>query len=243
MAEINEKEFNQGYLESAEKDVILVDSREERSPVFGILDREGIPYKRVTLDVGDFVYGNICIERKTVADFAQSIQTGHLQKQLLQMQDNYEMGFLIISGHWRTVQYGTWSINHQIGALASISARYPKIKVLQVDNDEQLVKLVKKICEKYYDGKEVDINKTEVMKIKLSIDDVKKKMLTCIPGISTGRADILRPHIDIRLTSSDGTPLQEKYLLAIENVGKSTVSELMNFNASSVKMQSSMDIL
>lgn len=232
MAQISETEFQQGYRECPEADLILVDTKEP-TKVFDLLGKEGIKHKRVDLPVGDFVYGRIAVERKTIQDFVQSIQKGHLQKQLIEIQNNFDIGYLIISGHLKDLKYGNWTINHHLGALSSIAVRYPKIKILQVDNDSQLIKLVQKICEKQYDGKTPDIIKTELMKIQLTSDDIRLKMLTCIPGISFGRAKLLRPFVDISLINKQGNLIQEKHLLALENVGKSTVSVLMNFNKTS----------
>lgn len=168
-------------------DEIILDSREDPM-VRELMDKEGIKYRVEYLPVGDFFYEKkgIVIERKTYADFVNSMRGGHLQKQLMQMQQ-FENRFLIISGDVR--QYAmsdpSWTGEHHTGAIVACCVRYG-VQVLQFTNDIQLVKAVKKIVEKSSDGREASIYQTELFRVKH--DDMKIKLLMCFSGIGEKKA-------------------------------------------------------
>ena len=167
--------------------MLKVDSREDKM-VLTLLEKERIDYEVVLLPVGDFVFEKkgICIERKTISDFVNSMRGGHLQKQLLQM-DQFPHKFLLISGELKEYAMSDtkWTVEHHVGALVSCSVRYG-VKVLTFNNDMQLIKAVGKICDKVEDGKSVSIYQTEVFRAKH--DDLKMSLLMCFPGIGEKRA-------------------------------------------------------
>ena len=179
--------------------MLLVDNQEAK--VFKYLDKEKIEYRAEALPIGDFVLEEkgIVIERKTLSDFAGSIRSGHLQKQLLQM-EQAPFPFLIISGKMSEVHYlGIhWTVEHHLGALSSCAVRY-KTKILQVDNDLQLIRLVKKICNKVGDGRTITIEDTELLRNTVDVADMRLKLLTCFRGVGIKKAKkILESDEDIK---------------------------------------------
>jgi len=133
---------------------ILVDVREPQK-IFNILKREGIEYERVMLKVGDFVCEekSICIERKTMADFAMSLIDGRIKKQIEGMKRKYKNNYFLISGRLSEIYWKGLSVpikvrtRQVLGMMSSIVARH-KIPILCVDNDTQLIYVVSKIIEK-----------------------------------------------------------------------------------------------
>ena len=170
--------------------MLLVDSREKKN-VINILKRFNVEFEVTALSVGDFVVAEkgLVIERKTIADFVNSMRNGHLQKQLLQM-NQYENPYLLISGSFGSLFYKGikgWTIEHHIGAIISCAVRY-KAKVLWFENDHQLIRAVVKLMNKVEDGKTINLEQTELLKNNLSIDDVYVKVLTGFPRIGIKRA-------------------------------------------------------
>ena len=172
--------------------MLKVDSREDLK-IDKILEREGVEFTRTTLPVGDLVYEpkGIVIERKTTEDFIQSMQSGHLAKQLLQM-ENFPHPFLIISGSLKEYilenpDRTKWTMHHHIGALVSCLVRY-KTKLLVVENDRQLIRAVVRIIEKVDDGRTINIYDTELLRTKFTEDDLKLKILMCLPRIGLVKA-------------------------------------------------------
>lgn len=166
--------------------MIIIDSRED-SAVVKAFDKNNIPYAIETLNVGDFIdpVKNICIEHKTITDFIGSFRSGHLMKQLLQMQENYKNTFLILNGSWKNVAAFSQvqiTVAQMIGMLSSVAVRY-SVKMVCVDNNSQLAQLVKSLCEKVDDGKVVDYRQTELLKNKVNVEDIKIRILTAFDGI------------------------------------------------------------
>ena len=216
-------------------DKIQVDTREP-DKIFNLCDKHGMNYEKTALPVGDFVKGNVVIERKTIPDFISSIRKGHLQKQLLQMEENYEKVFLVISGKFSDIlahpYLRGWTVNHHMGSLASVAVRYPKTKIIQVDNDTQLVNIVGRIIEKASDGKKVELKHTELMRSKVTTEDIELKMLTCIPKLGIEKALIATKHLAVQVVSRDsGDPIMEtKDLLHIHGIGDTIAEHIINLN-------------
>tara|TARA_R100000152_G_C6773483_1_gene200823 strand:- start:1458 stop:2165 length:708 start_codon:yes stop_codon:yes gene_type:complete len=81
--------------------ILFVDNR-ERSGLEALVkrhaDKEGIKWEVKQNLITDYCYGQIGIEAKTMQDYFQSLQSGHLQSQLENMDDNYQRMILIIHG-------------------------------------------------------------------------------------------------------------------------------------------------
>jgi len=174
--------------------MITIDEREPQK-IFNIAKKFDLEHDRATLLVGDFLCKEkgICIERKNIdTDFLPSLQSGHLNEQLQNMQNNFERNYLIISGDPKSFFFNKhtkyFTTEHWLGALASLSVRY-NVKILQVANDSQLVKLVKKIVAKTDDGK---CPQQEIIKRTQSKEDVYLSMLCCVSGISIEKAKAIK---------------------------------------------------
>ena len=81
---------------------IVVDTREKSDlPVF--LQKIGCETREETLAVGDYLIGDVCVEHKSIADYANSLMSGHLHKQLYQMSYNFPLSYLMIAGLYGNV--------------------------------------------------------------------------------------------------------------------------------------------
>ena len=58
----------------------------------------GLSVARKTLVVGDYLLGGACVEAKSITDLFQSSHSGHLWRQLDNMDANYERFFIVIHG-------------------------------------------------------------------------------------------------------------------------------------------------
>jgi len=220
---------------------LQIDAREPNH-LIASFQKMDVAHEVKMLDIGDYVYSDTVIERKTVEDFANSIRSGHMQKQLLDMQANYKNRYLIISGTHSastkaamgsSVNYmAGWTIEHHLGALASVAVRYD-VKLIQVENDTQLVKIITKIIQKQYDGKVPTFMDTELMMIKNQIkdSDIKVRMLAALPKISVGRALTLSHNVDVRIVEA-GTdiPISKDKLKDIDGIGEVLASTICSVN-------------
>lgn len=215
-------------------DTLIVDSHEPEK-IMRLLKRNEVKYKIETLPVGDFVRGTVCVERKDIVDFIQSKQSGHLDKQLMQMNEMYSRSYLIVSGNFKDLHFNPnvrgWTVNKHLGTLASIAVRYPNIAYVPVDNDTQLVNVMLRIMEKAHDGKMPTLYDTELMRVKMTNEDIKVKMLSCIPKVGLKKAKELGDIINITvLYKPTGEMLTEKHLKDIKGIGKVLSEKILSIN-------------
>ena len=80
---------------------LIIDSN-ERGVLCEAINRRaknaGLSVVRQALVVGDYKLGGALVEAKSVTDFFQSMFSGHLQKQLDNMDANVERFFLVVHG-------------------------------------------------------------------------------------------------------------------------------------------------
>ena len=80
---------------------LIIDSNERGTLCESVERRakkEGLNVVRQPLVVGDYLLGAACVEAKSVTDLFQSSHSGHLWRQLDNMDANYERFFLVIHG-------------------------------------------------------------------------------------------------------------------------------------------------
>jgi len=181
--------------------MLILDTREPEK-IENYIKKLNIEYKKEALPIGDFVCKekDIVIERKTIEDFAHSIRSGHLTKQLLQMQENFSRCYLLISGSLKDSYFkglSGWTVEHHVGSLCSIAVRY-NIKILILDNDKQLISAVNKIINKTDDGRILNIKDTSLLKNCMYKTHIALRLLCSFEGIGlkTAEKKILDPEID-----------------------------------------------
>jgi Fanconi anemia group M protein len=79
--------------------MIIVDNREFRSKTVRELFKKGFDISPKQLSIGDYIIGDVCIERKSIKDFYDSIIDKRIFGQLKSIKSNYEKKLLIIEGN------------------------------------------------------------------------------------------------------------------------------------------------
>jgi len=167
-----------------EKDKLYVDDREPLK-IRELLEKQDIKYEETRLLTGDFVFNNWVFERKTMIDLYGSLMSGRIFNQIENMKMNYDNVVLIISGNFKQCYFAIPNFNENVihGAIASFITKQ-HIQVIRVDNDSQLIKMVKLIIEK-----SSDIGVINVVKIrKMTDEDVYLSMLCCIDKVGVNKA-------------------------------------------------------
>jgi len=102
------------------KVLIFVDTREVNSGIVDYFGQYDCDIQKKMLTYGDFLVSDrVCIEKKLVKDFVQSITDKRLFQQLKQMKENFERPILIIEGEESL--YGRLQPNVIRGALSAIA--------------------------------------------------------------------------------------------------------------------------
>ena len=78
--------------------VIVVDNREKRSPIPQLLEKLEVPIHFATLNVADYLIGDVAVERKTMSDYIGSLISGGLHQELYKMSTAYELSYTAIIG-------------------------------------------------------------------------------------------------------------------------------------------------
>jgi len=114
------------------KTPIIIDTREKQSLILSILREKKVNVKLETLEVADYLIGDIAIERKTFSDFISSMINKRLFDQLeaLKKYPNY---FLIIESF--NFDYPEKMKNAIKGMLLSVALNY-KIPLIFTKNEE-----------------------------------------------------------------------------------------------------------
>jgi ERCC4-type nuclease len=128
--------------------IIKVDDREP-SQMLEKMENMGMEFERVRMKCGDYVCGDICIERKTCDDLAGSICDGRLKKQVLRMKENYGKCFILVSGRLCDVR-SKIHVNSMLGTIVSIIVKH-QVPIIMIDNDDELCWVMKRIFERCFD--------------------------------------------------------------------------------------------
>ncbi len=156
--------------------------------------KEGFEVERKKLDIGDYYNPetNVLVERKSWGDFCSSIITGHLQKQAIQMQENYEHSYLFITGcmvnHCRFGKKFTTK-NYITGFLAHLR-HYKNITIIPCEQETWMPLIIKKIVEKNKEP-EVNIKNTELLRNKVDTDIMRIRTLIIFDRVGIKRAEKL----------------------------------------------------
>ncbi|MGC9309550.1 MAG: ERCC4 domain-containing protein, partial [Candidatus Nanoarchaeia archaeon] len=106
---------------------IIIDIREKNSLIPANLIEKGIKIKFESLDIADYLIGDIAIERKTIPDLISSMINKRLFKQLAEIK-KYPRYFLLIEGQDKLA-------NPEKGLLLSIITDY-QIPILFSEDEE-----------------------------------------------------------------------------------------------------------
>lgn len=85
------------FRDASEESRVIVDTREFRAPLPGLLNRIGLRVVPCMLTVGDYIITpKVCIERKSIPDLIGSFKSGRLYEQCARMSKYYELPALLI---------------------------------------------------------------------------------------------------------------------------------------------------
>ena len=177
----------------------LVDSREKEAIVKSIVKRKGIPHRVTALAAGDFALRNlnvkpvktvVGIERKSIQDFVQSVQSRRIFDQCNRLSYLYDISYLMISGNiadYMAKMHGMkFKVNTNViyGTIASLTVK-GGIHILWFPDDVTLIDVAYRICEKISEGKYQMGLKSKPKYLEYS----PKRVLMTVPGVTSRIAD------------------------------------------------------
>ena len=175
---------------------IVVDEREKKSGIPGLLKGIGINLEIKTLPIGDYIVApETVVERKTISDLVSSVFDGRLFDQCNRLKEHYQFPILLIEGNIDELEELTENPLVFYGAISSIALDF-KIPVIHTPNASHTAKLLMSMCSRK------DASKGPFIKKIRKSNDIQKQqlsMLCSLPGVGEKTA--------IRMLEKFGTPL------------------------------------
>jgi DNA excision repair protein ERCC-4 len=112
-----------------EKTVILIDNREKDSGIPDILKERNIPILFENLEIGDYIIGDLIIERKTSKDFIASVFDGRIFQQANKITSYTNRAILLIEGN----------LNKEVEYLKNKKSIYGTLLVLALSYNLKIV--------------------------------------------------------------------------------------------------------
>ena len=177
---------------------MIVDSNERGGLCDSVLrkaEKAGMSVIRKPLVVGDYLLGEACVEAKSINDLFLSSHSGHLWRQLENMDINYQRFFLVIHGGidkyvamakktGKKVTY-TRIQNELTGTIARIMSDF-ECQVFYTPNVSEAALFITKLHNKLH--KPASSHGARTIR-RVASNDIRADMLLAIPGIGKDMAD------------------------------------------------------
>ena len=161
---------------------IIVDFREKGSSILKNLVDLGVDVSMEQLDVGDFVFGRIGIERKSVRDFIDSLIDGRLLSQIKELR-RFERPLLLIEGEDDIFSVRKVHPNAIFGMIGAIAVDF-NIPILYTKNSSETAALIKVLAKRELEERG-DFG-IRIVKKPTSTKELQEFVVSSFPGIGGG---------------------------------------------------------
>jgi len=214
--------------------MIYIDQHEPRQIQIEI-EKLGITVERKSLQVGDYQFGEFCIERKTVQDFLSSIYSRRMFDQLHHLRQA-EKPVLIIVGEIppksRWMRIGrkklsvTLSYEEQVKRYNTIRSNLViaytsfNTQVFHAKDEDDFVQFVANL---YFKSTKKGEKLRPLRRKSRSLKNIKIDIFSSIPGIGTKLGTYLAENYTVRKLFN----MSSKELSKIKNLGKKTSDKII----------------
>ena len=218
--------------------MLIIDSRENSKLSKLVMQKAKalkIPNEKKWIEIGDYVYDDVCFEAKSATDFLGSVMSKRLWTQLDNMDRHYKTNIVIIHGDMQEailniiehspskMPLGSRSImlnNKFLGAIGRITLD-TDIKPFWVPTEEEAALIITAICK--MKPIERDTIAPQIFK-RLSTDDLRLDLLSSIKGVSIKKAKEL---ITIYGSIMEIGECSAYELQAIEGIGETLAKRIL----------------
>jgi len=200
---------------------IIVDNREFNSLVVRELVQRKIIVEPQQLPIGDYIISErICIERKLVSDFLQSLIDGRLFSQLKKIKSEYQRPIIILEGE---ELFTTRKIHSSAiyGALVSIISDF-NIPIISTKNAAESAELIRVIAQReQFEDKRLPSIRGE--KHAMTLTERQRFIIESLPNISATLAERLIDHFG---SVRNVFLADQEDLIKVKGIGKKTAKEI-----------------
>ncbi len=175
---------------------IVVDEREQKSGIPGLLKSIGMNIEMKTLPIGDYIVApETVVERKSIRDLMASVFDGRLFDQCSRLREHFEHPVVLMEGNVDEIEEITENPLVFYGAISTVVLDF-KIPVIPTPSAAHTAKLLVSMCSRKNTAKGPFLKK-----IKKSSDLQKQQLsiLCSLPGVGEKFA--------VRMLTKFGTPL------------------------------------
>ncbi|MGC8699828.1 MAG: ERCC4 domain-containing protein [Candidatus Micrarchaeia archaeon] len=197
---------------------IIVDNRERNFLLIEKLS-ELAELEFSALPVGDYILSDrICIERKSVADFENSIMNGRLFDQVERLKESFPKPVLILEGDGSEYRL---SSNVILGAMLKLYIDYDTQVILSANEDET-AEILYMIAKREQENKE-RLPRIAGMKRAYSEEEWQRLVLASLPGVGPKIAEeMLRRFKSIKNVAN--ASIEE--LMHVDKIGKKKATKI-----------------
>lgn len=207
---------------------IIADIHEPRE-IIRYLEREGIPVNIRNITPGDYIVGDIGIERKSIHDFIQSIVRKRIFDQIKRLSESYIKSMLILEGDLSELIYFR-DYRPLLGALLAISIDF-NTQIIYTRGKEETAYAIKLIWKRLVREKREVVIRYKPK--QLSLDDWKIYILEGFPEIGPKLARNLLIRFKTLRNIFNATISQ---LMDVEGIGEKKAREIYNLINSPYKV-------
>lgn len=200
---------------------MIVDNRERNIGIISGLEERGIGLTFTQLPVGDYIISDrICIERKTVSDFENSIMDSRLFEQMNRLHQSFDKPVLLIEGDDSEARFDK---NVIIGTITRLYVDY-NVQVIRTADSAETTYMLYRFTEH---EQEEEKREPRLAGIKKAYDTYQWQILilSSIPGIGTTLAKKLITHFR---TIKGVMSADVNELTTVEKIGKKKAERIYN---------------
>ena len=200
---------------------IIVDKRERNLEVIDGLGSSGTKLEFAQLPVGDYILsGRICVERKTVSDFENSIMDNRLFEQLDRLRSSFERPMLIIEGSEAEYRLGK---NIIMGTMLKLYADYG-IQIMKSADAVETAEMLSKLAVREQ-NREGNMPRITGIKKAYTTYQWQTLILGSMPGIGPAIAHRLIAHFR---TLKNVANADRKQLMKVDKIGSRKADAIYN---------------
>lgn len=190
---------------------IIVDKRERNLDILEGLSGSGVLLNFAQLPVGDYILSErMCVERKTVQDFENSIINARLFDQIDRLSDTYKKPILLLEGEESEF---TMNPNVVLGTIISLYSDY-NVQVMRSKDSAETVSTLARLAEREQDEKRVP--RMLGSKKALTNSQWQVLILSSIPSIGPTLAKSLIKHFK---TIKNVVSAEPEALMEVDKIG------------------------
>lgn len=219
--------------------MLVIDSREKSKLAKLVMQKAkalSIKYEQRWIEIGDYVFDDVCFEAKSATDFLGSVLSKRMWTQLDNMDRHYKTNIVIIHGDMQEaimnvienapskMPIGTRSImlnNKFLGAIGRITLD-TDIKPFWVQSEEEAALIITAVCKMKPLTRETI--EPQVFK-RITTDDLRIDLLSSIKGVSIKKAKLLIKQYGSIMEIGECSAFE---LQAIEGIGETLAKRIIS---------------